>query len=194
MSYRPGAHIPGGFCEAGRTVDAMMVAELANYLARIEDLHGQISGLITDLSAHALNWRPLDGAEDHATNSLAVLTAHVAGAEHFWIAEVIGRRPPTRDRPAEFAAVAIGAEMLIRRLQETLQETRDVFSALGESDLNDTRRADDRDVPVRWCMIHVIDHTALHLGHMQMTYQLWSGGKSFASPPWFERLSPNRPA
>jgi uncharacterized damage-inducible protein DinB len=171
-----------------------MVAELANYLARIEDLHGQISGLIADLSAEALNWRPLDGSDDHAMNSLAVLTAHVAGAEHFWIAEVIGRRPPRRDRPAEFATVAINAEMMIQRLQETLQETRDVSSALGESDLNGTRRADDRDVPVRWCMIHVIDHTSLHLGHMQMTYQLWSGGQSHASPPWFERLSPNRPA
>ena len=168
----------------------MMVAELANYLARIEDLHGQITGLITDLPAQALNWRPIDGPEHHATNSLAVLTAHVAGAEHFWIAEVIGRRPPRRDRPAAFATVAISAEAMIQQLQETLQETKDVFAALGDSDLNGTRRADDRDVPVRWCLIHVIDHTSLHLGHMQMTYQLWSGGKSFASPPWFERLSP----
>jgi hypothetical protein len=139
----------------------MMVAELASYLARIEDLHGQISGLISDLSAEGLNWRPIDGADDHATNSLAVLTAHVAGAESFWIAEVIGRRPPTRDRPAEFATIAVNSEMLIQRLHETLQETRDVFSTLGESDLNGTRRADDRDVPVRWCMIHVIDLTRL---------------------------------
>ena len=171
-----------------------MVPELAYYLARIEDLHSQIFGVLAELPAQALNWRPIEGTDDDATNSLAVLAAHVAGAEHFWIAEVIGQRPETRDRAAEFAKLAISAEATMPLLQETARETRDVFSTLGESDLNGTRRARERTVSVRWCMVHVIDHTSLHLGHMQMTYQLWSGGKSFDSPPWFERLSPNQAA
>jgi hypothetical protein len=34
----------------------------------------------------------------------------------------------------------------------------------------------------------VIDHTALHVGHMQITRQLWAGGKSFPSPLWSQRL------
>jgi len=76
-----------------------MFSELDNYLQRIEDLRGQVRGLIEDLPADALNWRPLpDEQESHVVNSLAVLAAHVAGAEHFWIAEVIGGRPATRDR------------------------------------------------------------------------------------------------
>jgi hypothetical protein len=41
---------------------------------------------------------------------------------------------------------------------------------------------------VRWGILHVIDHTSLHLGHMQITYQLWNEGKSKPSPRWFERL------
>jgi uncharacterized damage-inducible protein DinB len=168
-----------------------MVAELANYLARIEDLRSQISGLIAELPAQALNWRPIEGMDDPATNSLAVLAAHVAGAEHFWIAEVIGHRPETRDRKAEFGTVAVSAAEIVQLLLQTARETKDVFSTLGKSELNGTRQAGDRTVPVRWCIVHVIDHTSLHLGHMQITYQLWSGGKSFASPPWFERLSPN---
>jgi len=165
-----------------------MIQELNDLLERIEDLRGQASGLIAELPAQALNWRPIEKEDDHVTNSLAVLAAHVAGAEHFWIAEVVGGRIKSRDRDAEFATSASRSSEIIQALEKVALETREVFSALGESDLNGTRQANDRTVPVRWCILHVIDHTALHLGHMQITYQLWSGGKSSTSPLWFERL------
>lgn len=64
-----------------------MLTETQNYLERLDDLRGQILKLIEELPAEALNWRPTDQIEDHASNSLAVLTAHVAGAEHSWITE-----------------------------------------------------------------------------------------------------------
>jgi uncharacterized damage-inducible protein DinB len=165
-----------------------MFPELESYLQRIEDMRGQVSDLMADLPAEALNWRPTEGAESHATNSLAVLAAHVAGAEHFWIGEVIGGRPPTRDRAAEFAIQASDASELRRLLEETGAETREVFSALRQADLDGTREVEGRTVPVRWGILHVIDHTALHLGHMQITYQLWMGGQGKPSPYWFERL------
>jgi uncharacterized damage-inducible protein DinB len=107
-----------------------MIPELTNYLERIEDLRGQVSRLVADLPAQALNWRPIEGKEDHATNSLAVLAAHVAGAEHFWIAEVIGGKPTTRNRDAEFVTVTNDAAELVRALEKVGQETREVFSAL----------------------------------------------------------------
>ena len=162
-----------------------MLSELNNYLQRIEDLRGQARDLIADLPAEALNWRPI---EDEATNSLAVLATHIAGAEHFWIGEVVGRRPPTRDRDAEFAAQASDASQLVRLLEDTGTETREVFATLTEPDLDGTRQARGRTIPVRWCILHVIDHTALHLGHIQLTYQLWKGGQSKQSPFWHERL------
>ena len=165
-----------------------MHPELESYLNRIRDLRGQVCDLIVDLPAEALNWRPLEGVEEHATNSLAVLATHVAGAEHFWISEVVGRRPPTRDRDAEFVTTATDASRLIQRLEAVGAETQGVFSVLTETDLEGTREARGRTIPVRWCILHVIDHTALHLGHMQLTYQLWRGGQTGPSPRWFERL------
>jgi uncharacterized damage-inducible protein DinB len=165
-----------------------MLPELESYLQRIEDLRGQVSDLIADLPAEALNWRPTKGIESHATNSLAVLAAHVAGAEHFWIAEVIGGHPHTRDREAEFATQARDASELRRLLEETGVETQEVFSSLDGADLDGTRKVEGQTVPVRWGILHVIDHTALHLGHMQITYQLWNEGQSRPSPFWFERL------
>jgi len=169
-----------------------MISELDNYLNRLDDLHGQVSTLIAELPAEALNWRPIEGKDDHVTNSLAVMAAHVAGAEHFWIAEVIGGHSTTRDRDAEFAVVAATPAELLQILEKVSHETRDVLSALSESDLSGTRQAKDRMVSVRWGILHVIDHTSLHLGHMQMTYQLWTGGKAVHSPLWTERLPQNQ--
>jgi len=166
--------------------------ELASYLERIEDLRRLVAELVAELPAEVLNWRPIDGRGDHAANSLAVLVTHIAGAEHFWIEEVVGGRPPTRDRDAEFATVAADSAELVQRLQAVGAATRTVFAGLDPAELESTREARGRMVPVRWCILHVIDHTALHLGHMQITYQLWTGGQSQPSPRWFERLSSRR--
>lgn len=167
-----------------------MNPEIEHYLQMIEDLRGQVGELIAGLPAEALNWRPVEGDDEHATNSLAVLAAHIAGSEHFWITQVVGGRPFTRDRDAEFATQASDAAELCRRLDEAGAATRETLSTLSETDLNGTRQVKGRTVSVRWCILHVIDHIALHLGHMQLTYQLWMSGKAGPSPRWFQRLSP----
>jgi uncharacterized damage-inducible protein DinB len=165
-----------------------MLSELDNYLQRIENLRGLVCELITDLPAEALNWRPTENIENHASNSLAVLATHIAGAEHFWIGEIIGGRPSTRNRPAEFTTQATNGDDLCTLLAQTGLETREVLAALDEAALNGTRQVDGQTVFVRWAILHVIDHTALHLGHMQITYQLWMDGKSRPSPAWEQRL------
>jgi uncharacterized damage-inducible protein DinB len=170
------------------TLEVKVLTELDNYLQRIEDLRGQVRALIADLPAEALNWRPTENIAEHATNSLAVMAAHVAGAEHFWIAEVIGNYPMTRNRDAEFKLEVADATELLRRFEAVEVETREVFSTLAAADLDGMREARGKTVAVRWGILHVIDHTALHLGHMQITYQLWNEGKSNPSPRWFERL------
>lgn len=163
-----------------------MVTELASYLERLDDLRTQVGELVAELPAEALNWRPFDDA----ANSLAVLAAHIAGAERFWIGEVVGRRPPSRDREAEFCTEVGSAAELCRLLDQARQETHKVFFSQSPEDLDGNRQARGRTVPVRWAILHVIDHTALHLGHMQLTRQLWMGGQGYPAPRWFERLSP----
>ncbi len=165
-----------------------MHPELAHYLHMINDLRQQVADIVRDLPATALNWRPLPQVEDHATNSLAVLAAHIAGAEHFWVAEVIAGEPPTRDRPAEFALVVQGPDELLVRLAAVAEETNRLLTALPASTLEEQRQVQGRQVSVRWGLLHVIDHTALHLGHMQITYQLWMDGQAKHSPRWFERV------
>ncbi|MCH7662431.1 MAG: DUF664 domain-containing protein, partial [Chloroflexi bacterium] len=95
-------------------------------------------------------------------------------AQHLWIGETVGKMPPTRDRDAEFAYVADSPACPLALLEQAGVETRQVLSGLSASDLDGSRQVRDKTVPVRWSIIHVIDHAALHLGHMQLTYQLWN--------------------
>jgi uncharacterized damage-inducible protein DinB len=78
--------------------------------------------------------------------------------------------------------------VLQQTLQTIRQQTRTILQNLTQEDLNGTRQARDRIVPTRWALLHVIDHTALHLGHIQITAQLWQGGQAVDSPRWFQRL------
>lgn len=165
-----------------------MLSETANYLSRIQDLHQQINQLIAAAPAAGLDWRPFAEREEHTANSLAVLAVHIAGAEHFWIGEVIGGLPPTRDRDAEFSTQSISAEELIHLLDHTLTETTAIFSDLDNEGMDQTRTVRGKLVAVRWAIVHVIDHTALHLGHMQMTYQLLTHGIAHPAPLWDQRL------
>ncbi len=165
-----------------------MLPEVAHYLARMDSLRQQIRDLITTAPADALNWRPIEGQDDHATNSLAVMAAHIAGAEHHWYHEVIGRQPATRQRAMEFKTVAENAAGLVEKLAFNAEESQRILAALNAEDLDGVREVEGHSVPVRWAILHVIDHTALHLGHMQLTYQLWNGGQALTAPRWFQRL------
>lgn len=165
-----------------------MFAEIQQYLASLEDLRAQVGGIIKDVPPEGLNWRPSLPAGADPTNSLAVLAVHVAGAERFWIAECIGRYPQTRDRDAEFRYIATSAEEPLARLRRVGEETQEVLGALKPEQLDDSFMKDDHAVAVRWAIHHVIYHYSLHIGHMQLTYQLWNKGKATSSPRWFDRL------
>lgn len=170
-----------------------MLPEVANYLDRLDDLRRQIQELITSLPAAALNWRPIEGDDSHATNSLAVMAAHTAGAEYHWIAEVIGRRPMTRQRDAEFKTLVEDATGLIEKMAQTADASNRILAALSAEELAGACEVEGHSVTVRWAILHVIDHTALHLGHMQITYQLWNSGQAMTAPRWFQRLPSQSP-
>jgi len=165
-----------------------LINEIENYLQRMDDLRGQIENLIVKVKPDDLNWRPFNSNDAEISNSFAVLVAHVCGAEHYWIAEIIGGKARTRDRNAEFATTTDSHDVLIDLLHRTSRETQEILSALRPEDLDGSRMVDGKEVPVRWAILHVIDHTSLHLGHLQMTYQILTDGKTNPSPLWTERI------
>ena len=148
-----------------------MLAECAGYAEVLDRLRQEIITLLQSAPAGSLNERPLDN-DSHETNSLAVLASHTAGAEYEWIVQVAGGRERTRHRPDEFVATADTAQTLIDKINRTAEASNAVLAALTEADLAAEKERGDRTFGVRWSILHAIEHTALHLGHMQLTQQL----------------------
>jgi hypothetical protein len=117
-----------------------------------------------------------------------VLAVHVAGSEHGWMAETLGGYPQTRVRDSEFVYVADSPREGIDRLAKVADETRSILSNYTADQLEGTVAKDGREVPIRWVIHHVIYHYSLHIGHMQLTYQLWNKGMAASSPRWFDRI------
>jgi uncharacterized damage-inducible protein DinB len=142
----------------------------ADYLERLQDVHREMDKSLAGLSQAAVDWSP--GPE---MNSLGVLAAHTAGAERYWIGDVVGRDPSQRVREHEFETAGMGAAALQARLAQALAHSQQVLARLTLADLGEERHASrhDRNYTVAWALLHALDHTAEHMAHMQMVRQLW---------------------
>ena len=150
-----------------------MLNEVENYLAVLELLRGQVQDLLGKFPPEALDWRPIEGTGDLATNSPAALATHLAGSENFLITHVIGGRPTQRDREGEFKTKEVEIGELKRRLAAGTQMTEAILSPLTPGQLEEPRKWLSGSGTVRRCILHAIAHYAAHLGHLQLTYQLW---------------------
>jgi uncharacterized damage-inducible protein DinB len=137
---------------------------------RFHELHTEIEKALDLLPAEALDWKP--GPE---MNSVSVLVVHLTGGERFWIGDIVMDDSSNRNRGAEFHVAGLGIDVLIKHLTETEAYIKAAFDTLILKDL-ETRRPTPpygREVTVAWACLHALEHTALHLGHIQLTVQLW---------------------
>ena len=149
-----------------------MIKEIQGYLTTLNELQDQIKILLEGLPQEDLDWRPIQAEGELATNSLAAMVTHVAGSGTYLIKEVIGRQPIHRDREAEFLTRGMNASTLKARLDAAAKVIEEVLSPLTVSQMEEDRKYRDRTATVRWVILHVIEHTAQHVGHMQLTRQL----------------------
>ncbi len=150
-----------------------MIKEIQGHLTTINELQDQMKNLLDGLPQEALDWRPIEGEGELATNSLGVIVTHLAGSGTYLIKEVIGRQPVHRDREAEFVTPGVNASTLKARLDAAAKIGEEFLSPLTAGQMEEDRKYRDRTAKVRWIILHVIEHTAQHLGHMQLTRQLW---------------------
>jgi uncharacterized damage-inducible protein DinB len=150
-----------------------MIKEIQGYLTTLNELQDQIKSLLEGLPQEALDWRPIQGEGELATNSLAAVITHLAGSENYFMKEIIGRQPIQRNREAEFVTRGVNVSALKTQLEAAAKSAEEVLSPMTEGQLEEGRKFRDRQVTVRWSILHVIEHTAQHVGHMQLTRQLW---------------------
>ncbi len=137
---------------------------------RFHELHADILKDLETLPAEALDWKP--GVD---TNTVSVIIVHLTGAERFLIGDVILQDPSNRNRDAEFQAKGMSKADLVRRVNDTDAYIRKALEGLRLSDLETTRLhpRHGSQVSVSWALLHSLEHAATHLGHFQLTVQMW---------------------
>lgn len=137
-------------------------------------------------------WRPAaarEGSHNHEMNTFAALATHTIGSAEYWTLMAAGARPMTRVREEEFLADATLAD-LRDRYGTFLTDVHELLGTLTEADLAAEAAPEVGHPAERWslaeCLLHAIDHAALHLGHVQIQRQLWeyereSGGSAEGS-------------
>lgn len=145
----------------------ILLAEIDDRLAKMHEI---IERTISGLPDEALGWSP--GRE---MNSLAVLLTHTFGSERYWIGDVAGEEPSGRVREEEFAVEGGSVAKLIALSQSTLAHSQSVLARLSPSELEKVRAAPqfERERTAGWAILHALEHTALHAGHIEITRQLW---------------------
>jgi uncharacterized damage-inducible protein DinB len=143
----------------------------------IQEADNSLKALLTEmkktlagLPAEALDWSP--GWE---MNSMGVLAAHTAGSLKYWAGDVIAGTPSGRVRSLEFETRGKTAEELIAVLEAAFEYTGAVMSAISLEDLGQARLSPlhNREYTVAYCLLHIIEHAATHLGHMHVTRDMW---------------------
>jgi len=137
-------------------------------LERFDALHAEIKQSIHGLSTEALDWTPTGD-----TNSINVLVTHLAAAEKFWAVDIPLGKDSDRERPKEFLVSGLQESELIQILDTTLEELVFAFEKMTVAGLGQIRHSEphQKDMTAGWAILHALEHTAIHVGHIQLTVQ-----------------------
>jgi uncharacterized damage-inducible protein DinB len=122
------------------------------------------------LDAEQLRWRPSPTA-----NSLGVIVVHLGYAERLWIRAIFAGEPMDMEWRSHMFELpdGWGYEEIVGFYRE---ETAQVDAVLDRAVSFDLRSAGDlRPTTLRWAVLHLIEETARHAGHMDITRELLDG-------------------
>lgn len=147
------------------------ISVFSDYIARItrdviKDLHV--------LSDAQLN-QPLPIPD---ANTIFAIGTHYVGMAEFWTLTLVGGQPTQRVRSAEFVASGRGSD-LIARLERYRANAHTLLAdlppgrldeiALPPAEFAQTGGFKDQTFTCRDCLMHVVEHCATHLGHIQLS-------------------------
>ena len=175
---------PGGAACQGRPVrtdppeSGSERAQLTGYLDyQRATLLAKTAGLTREQLTHRLAPSPL---------TLGGLLYHLALVEETWAVTRFAGRPlpapwvdvdwdATPDWEFETAA-GMEPDPLRHRYEEACQRTRDVVAATGDlDDLSAEAMRNGRRFSLRWMLLHLLEETARHLGHLDLLRELADG-------------------
>jgi hypothetical protein len=145
----------------------------ADYVLVLEKLHRDFIATFDDLPAEALDWVPGDDM-----NSFCALVVHTTGSARYWIGDAALGDPSNRKRLEEFQAKGLTHAELKARFTALEEYVRGRLANLTLADLATVRTINNTEgqpfeVAAAWALAHALEHTGIHLGHAQITRQLW---------------------
>lgn len=153
-----------------------MATEAEVYIDRLDYLRNEVKKAIHGMSAQEVNWAPLPTD----TNSPCVLATHIAGSESRSIHQMVGGIAVNLTRDAEFAARGSSASELEALLDRVAPTTRSVLQNLSSDDLSQAKvmRPGEAPVSLRFVILRTIMHLSEHLGHLNLTKQLYAARRT----------------
>jgi hypothetical protein len=156
--------------------------EGAYFAEQLERLINMMIREVADLPDSKLN----EVLSIQPTNTLFQLGTHVAGSARYWTITCTGGRDFDRNRDSEFSAVGTRSE-LIENLRLLIDQINGHAPGLEAAQLDQPVTVAGAsfsgfqsagELPQRHALAHALEHTGLHLGHVQMTRQI----SGFAPP------------
>jgi uncharacterized damage-inducible protein DinB len=156
-----------------RPEEATPLAEMPMARAWLQHLRDSAVFKLEGLSAEQLRWRPAPDA-----NSLGVIVVHLGYAERLWIRAIFAGEPMDMGWRAHMFELPEGWARydVIGFYRAENEQVDDVLDRAASFDL--PSRGDLRPTTLRWAVLHLIEETARHVGHMDITRELLDGTTS----------------
>ncbi len=153
-----------------RPDEAVPLDEMPMARAWLRHLRDSAIFKVEGLTPEQLRWRPAPTA-----NSLGVIVVHLGYAERLWLRAIFAGEPMDmgwRSRMFELPDDwGVGEVVDFYRAEFALAD-----AVLDRADTFDLPSAGDlRPTTLRWAVSHLIEETARHVGHMDVTRELLDG-------------------
>lgn len=160
---RPELHVP-------RPEESAPAAELPMARAWLTHLRESAIHKLEDLDYDQLRWRPAPTA-----NSLGTIVVHLGYAERLWLRVIFaGERMDMGWRQQMFILPdGWSREEIVSFYRAETAAADAVLDAAGSMD--EPSRGEIRPTTLRWVVVHLIEETARHAGHMDLTRELLDG-------------------
>jgi hypothetical protein len=159
----PTLHVP-------RPEESRPLDEIAMARGWLQHLRDSAIFKVEGLDPTQLRWTPSPTA-----NSLGVLVVHLGYSERLWLRAVSAGEPMDmawRARMFELPE-GWGAEEAVAFYREESRQADAVLEQIPSLDL--PSRGELRPTTFRWAVVHLIEETARHVGHMDITRELLDG-------------------
>lgn len=158
---------------------------ISTYRRLFDEKFAEVEQLLDDLPAAALLWQPFDSSPwQGPAGSLGWLLAHALSSTVYllrraeWTLHRIEWDAVDGDEGSEeFGSANHDPAYLLARARRTQVFVHTFLDSLAAADLGASRahpQHADRIVSVHYDTVHALEHLSQHIGHAQLTRQLWA--------------------